>query len=54
MQQLGSRLSLILDSGDTGGTMASTIVRVDGDQWSIVREGAIPDTRRFGRLFFKV
>jgi L-threonylcarbamoyladenylate synthase len=44
VQQLGPRLSLILDAGDTGGTMASTIVRIDGDEWSIVREGAIPDT----------
>jgi tRNA threonylcarbamoyl adenosine modification protein (Sua5/YciO/YrdC/YwlC family) len=40
-EQLGDRLSLILDSGDTRGTLASTIVRIDGDEWSIVREGAI-------------
>ena len=44
VQQLGSKLSLILDAGDTGGTLASTIVRIDGDEWSIVREGALPDT----------
>jgi L-threonylcarbamoyladenylate synthase len=42
--QLGDRLSLILDSGDTNGTLASTIVRIDGDEWSIVREGAIPNS----------
>jgi L-threonylcarbamoyladenylate synthase len=42
-EQLGSRIPLILDSGDTNGTTASTIVRIDGDEWSIVREGAIPN-----------
>jgi tRNA threonylcarbamoyl adenosine modification protein (Sua5/YciO/YrdC/YwlC family) len=42
-EQLGSRLPLILDSGDTNGTLASTIVRIDGDDWSIVREGALPN-----------
>ena len=43
VQQLGDRLPLILDSGDTGGTIASTIVRIDGDEWSVVREGALPE-----------
>ncbi len=43
MIQLNDRLPLILDSGDTGGTLASTIVRINGDEWSIAREGAIPD-----------
>lgn len=42
--QLNDRLPLILDSGDTGGTQASTIVRIDGDRWSIAREGAIAST----------
>jgi L-threonylcarbamoyladenylate synthase len=42
--QLGERLGLILDSGDTHGTMASTIVRIDGGEWSIVREGALPNS----------
>lgn len=41
--QLNDRLPLILDSGDTGGTLASTIVRINGDEWSIAREGAIPN-----------
>jgi L-threonylcarbamoyladenylate synthase len=41
--QLNDRLPLILDSGDTGGTLASTIVRISDDEWSIAREGAIPD-----------
>lgn len=40
--QLDDRIPLILDSGDTGGTLASTIVRIDGDDWSIAREGALP------------
>jgi L-threonylcarbamoyladenylate synthase len=40
--QLGNRLPLILDSGDTGGILASTIVRIDNDSWTIAREGAVP------------
>jgi L-threonylcarbamoyladenylate synthase len=43
VEQLGNRLPLILDAGDTGGTLASTIVRLDGNEWRVVREGAIPD-----------
>jgi tRNA threonylcarbamoyl adenosine modification protein (Sua5/YciO/YrdC/YwlC family) len=43
VDQLGDRIPLILDAGDTKGTLASTIVRIDGDQWSIAREGALPD-----------
>jgi L-threonylcarbamoyladenylate synthase len=43
VRQLGSNLPLILDAGDTGGVLASTIVKIDGDEWSIVREGALPD-----------
>ena len=44
VEQLGDRVPLILDAGDTGGTLASTIVRIDGDNWSIAREGAIPNS----------
>ena len=44
-EQLGTRIPLILDSGDTNGTLASTIVKIDGDNWSIVREGAIPNAQ---------
>lgn len=43
-KQLGDRLPLILDAGDTGATLASTIVRINGDDWSIVREGALPES----------
>jgi L-threonylcarbamoyladenylate synthase len=44
MKQLGDRLPLILDSGDTGGVLASTIVRLSGNEWTVVREGAIPES----------
>jgi len=42
MKQLGGRLSLVLDAGETGGTIGSTIVDLHGGAWKIVREGAIP------------
>lgn len=44
VSQLNDRLPLILDAGDTGGTAASTIVRIEGDGWRIAREGAVPDS----------
>jgi L-threonylcarbamoyladenylate synthase len=43
VKQLGNRLPLILDAGDTGATMASTIVRIDGNDWTLAREGALPE-----------
>jgi L-threonylcarbamoyladenylate synthase len=43
VKQLGDRLPLILDAGDTGGVLASTIVRIDGDHWTLIREGVIPE-----------
>ncbi len=43
VEQLGDRIPLILDAGDTGGTIGSTIVRIEGDSWSIARQGALPD-----------
>jgi tRNA A37 threonylcarbamoyladenosine synthetase subunit TsaC/SUA5/YrdC len=39
--QLGARLPLVLDAGETGATLASTIVELHGDAWKIAREGAI-------------
>lgn len=42
MKQLGERLPLILDAGDTGAALPSTIVELRGDSWKILREGAIP------------
>jgi L-threonylcarbamoyladenylate synthase len=44
LEQLGERLPLVLDAGDTGGNLASTIVRVEDDTWMIAREGALPDS----------
>jgi L-threonylcarbamoyladenylate synthase len=44
LEQLGERLPLVLDAGDTGGSLASTIVRVEDDTWMIAREGALPDS----------
>jgi L-threonylcarbamoyladenylate synthase len=40
--QLGDRLPLILDAGDTNGSLPSTIVELRGDHWCIGREGAVP------------
>lgn len=40
-EQLGDKLPLILDSGETGASVSSTIVTLDGEEWKIVREGQI-------------
>lgn len=42
MKQLGNRLCLVLDSGETGAALPSTIVELRDDEWKILREGAIP------------
>src|SRR5262249_24678 len=42
MEEVGSRVPLVLDAGETGATLASTIVELNGDAWRIGREGAIP------------
>jgi L-threonylcarbamoyladenylate synthase len=42
MKQLGLRLPLILDAGETGVGLPSTIVGLQDDHWEILREGAIP------------
>jgi L-threonylcarbamoyladenylate synthase len=41
-RQLGDRVPLILDAGETQGLVPSTIVELRGDHWCIGREGAIP------------
>ena len=41
IKQLGTRIPLVLDSGDTGGTLGSTIVELKGGAWKILREGAV-------------
>jgi L-threonylcarbamoyladenylate synthase len=43
LMQLGDRLPLILDAGDTRAVVPSTIVRLEGDDWMIIREGAISE-----------
>ena len=42
IKQLGNRLPLVLDSGDTGAALPSTIIELRGGQWKVLREGAIP------------
>src|SRR5207244_13287344 len=41
MKQLGSGVPLVLDAGETGATLPSTIVELTGDAGRIEREGAI-------------
>jgi L-threonylcarbamoyladenylate synthase len=40
-RQLGDRIPLILDGGDTASSLPSTIVELRGDHWCIGRQGAI-------------
>lgn len=42
MKQLGDRLPLVLDAGETGASLPSTIVELHSDEWKVIREGAIP------------
>lgn len=44
VEQLGDRLPLILDAGDTGVTLSSTIVRIENGNWFVAREGALPES----------
>jgi tRNA threonylcarbamoyl adenosine modification protein (Sua5/YciO/YrdC/YwlC family) len=44
MKQLGNRLPLVLDGGDTGAALPSTIIELRGEEWKVLREGAIPMT----------
>ena len=41
--QLGDRLPLILDAGETPGNLASTIVKLGGNEWTVMREGVISE-----------
>ena len=43
MKQLGERIPLVLDSGETGGTISSTIVDLHGEDWRIVRVGQVSE-----------
>jgi L-threonylcarbamoyladenylate synthase len=42
MKQLGLRLPLVLDAGETGTGLPSTIIGLQGEAWEVLREGAIP------------
>lgn len=42
-RQMGDRLPLILDSGDTGAALGSTIVELRADDWRIIREGLVSE-----------
>jgi tRNA threonylcarbamoyl adenosine modification protein (Sua5/YciO/YrdC/YwlC family) len=44
IKQLGARLPLVLDAGDTGAALPSTIIELHGETWKVLREGAIPVT----------
>jgi tRNA threonylcarbamoyl adenosine modification protein (Sua5/YciO/YrdC/YwlC family) len=43
MEQLGKRVPLVIDTGDTHGTLPSTIIELHGHEWKIGREGAITE-----------
>ncbi len=43
VKQLGNSLQLILDGGESGATLASTIVDLRGDEWRILREGTVSE-----------
>src|ERR1700733_13518861 len=43
LEQMGERLPLIIDAGETPGSLASTIVKLDGDDWEVMREGVITE-----------
>jgi L-threonylcarbamoyladenylate synthase len=48
--QLGDRLQLILDAGETKTALPSTIVELHGDKWKLLREGAISSKQIEGAL----
>lgn len=43
LEQLGNRLPLILDAGETGAMLSSTIVDLRGETWRVVREGLVAE-----------
>ena len=40
---MGDRLPLIIDAGETPGNLASTIVKLEFDDWEVMREGVISE-----------
>jgi len=43
LEQLGDRIPLIIDAGETPGNLASTIVKLDGEDWTVMRHGVISE-----------
>jgi len=43
IKQMGERVPLILDGGDSKATLASTIVDLRGEDWRVLREGVISE-----------
>jgi len=43
LEQMGDRIPLIIDGGETPGTLASTIIKLEGDDWTVMREGVISE-----------
>ena len=43
VKQMGDRLRLILDAGETGAALGSTIVDLRGDNWRVLREGTVSE-----------
>ncbi len=43
VKQMGDRLPLVLDAGNTGASLASTIVDLHGEEWRILREGTVTE-----------
>ncbi len=43
MEQLGKRVPLVIDTGDTRASLPSTIIELHGREWKIGREGAITE-----------
>jgi len=41
LEQLRDRLPLIVDAGETNCTLSSTIVKLEDDEWTVMREGVI-------------
>ncbi|MGH9863778.1 MAG: L-threonylcarbamoyladenylate synthase [Candidatus Acidiferrales bacterium] len=45
VKQMGERLPLILDGGESKALLASTVVDLRGEEWMIVREGPISEAQ---------
>ncbi len=43
IKQMGDRLPLVLDAGETGAVLASTIVDLHGEEWRVLREGTVTE-----------